>query len=428
MSEVTSNESSYYEHIQLLLQEYGDDLCLDHQQVYRLLLEKYPERNAQIVALHATVREGIAYDLIRLEQQKNMNSSQLERFSKKLQDRTGLEKEVCAWSIDTWVKSIGGTATRRNRGIQIQKFINPHKKKKIYPLKRPFKGPILLSKHRAPIVGIDFSPNGKWISTVSFDRTMRIWDGKSGEYKTTMFCGHRDWIRAIQYSSDGAKVATVGDDGGARLWDMNNGTRLQRLIGHEGYCRSVAHSPDGSLLLTGGQDGRVLIWDCHSGKQLQSIGPLGGEITSLCFDSLGRWIAIALHKRVEIWDLSKRERIGQHSAVGQQIFVCSGLDGSLFIGDHNGIQWLDDQTRQVRNVFKEKNAATSSMALDPAGSSLVVGCKDKKVRVWNLQTGSCVWKFDVNATITDVAVSINGGIGIAKSNGDADLWLMGREL
>jgi hypothetical protein len=50
------------------------------------------------------------------------------------------------------------------------------------------------------------------------------------------------------------------------------------------------------------------------------------------------------------------------------------------------------------------------------------------VRVWNTNNGKCVWRFDVNATITDVAVSITGGIAIAKSNGDADLWLMGREL
>ena len=38
--------------------------------MYRLLQEKYPDRNAQLVGLHAVVREGIAYDLIRLEQQK----------------------------------------------------------------------------------------------------------------------------------------------------------------------------------------------------------------------------------------------------------------------------------------------------------------------------------------------------------------------
>ena len=424
-----SEKISYSEYIQQLLHEHGDELCLDHQQIYRLLKEHYVERNPQIVSLHAAVREGIAFDLIRLEQQNNMSSIQLERFSKKLQERTGLETELCSWSVDTWLKALGGTATRRKKGIQISvNYQNSKKKKKLHPLKRPSKGPILLSKHRAPITGIDFSPNGKWIATVGFDRTMRIWDGKTGDYKTTMFCGHREWIRSVCYSVDGSKLATVGDDGGARLWDMTKGVRLQRLIGHDGFCRCVAYSPDGSLLLTGGQDGRVLIWDCNSGKQLQSIGPLGSEVTSLCFDTLGRWIAIGLPKRVEIWDVTKKQRIGQHGTVGRLTVICPGIRGGLFVGDLNGVHWLDEKNRQSKMVFKESLAATTSIALDPAGSSLVVGSKDKKVRIWNTNTGKCVWRFDVNTTITDVAVSITGGIAIAKSNGDADLWLMGREL
>ena len=246
-----SEKISYSEYIQNLLHEHGDELCLDHQRVYRLLEEQYVERNPQIVSLHAAVREGVAFDLIRLEQQNNMSSIQLERFSKKLQDRTGLDTELCSWAVDTWLKALGGTATRRKRGIQISINSNSSKrKKKLHPLKRPSKGPILLSKHRAPIMGIDFSPNGKWIATVGFDRTMRIWDGKTGDYKTTMFCGHREWIRSVCYSVDGSKLATVGDDGGARLWDMTKGVRLQRLIGHDGFCRCVAYSPDGGLLLT----------------------------------------------------------------------------------------------------------------------------------------------------------------------------------
>ena len=132
-----------------MLHEHGDELCLDHQQIYRLLKEHYVERNPQIVSLHAAVREGIAFDLIRLEQQNNMSSIQLERFSKKLQERTGLETELCSWSVDTWLKALGGTATRRKKGIQISVNYQIQRKKKIHPLKRPSKGPILLSKHQA---------------------------------------------------------------------------------------------------------------------------------------------------------------------------------------------------------------------------------------------------------------------------------------
>ena len=127
-------------------------------------------------------------------------------------------------------------------------------------------------------------------------------------------------------------------------------------------------------------------------------------------------------------DTAHVERIGQHGTVGPLTLVRPSLNGGLFIGDQNGVQWLGEKNRQVKMVFKDAQASTTALAIDPAGSSIVVGSKDKKVRVWNTKSGKCVWRFDVNSNITDVAVSISGGIGIAKSNGDADLWLMGREL
>ena len=104
---------------------------MDHQRVYRLLEEQYVERNPD-QSLHAAVREGIAFDLIRLEQQNNMSSIQLGVF-KKLQDRTGLDTELCSWAVDTWLKGLGGTATRRKKGIQIQ-LISSFKEKGNYIL------------------------------------------------------------------------------------------------------------------------------------------------------------------------------------------------------------------------------------------------------------------------------------------------------
>ena len=60
--------------------------------------------------------------------------------------------------------------------------------------------------------------------TASPDKTVRIWDIKSGKCTTTL-SGHTEFCYKAQITSDGLNVASVGADKALHFWDVRNSAK-----------------------------------------------------------------------------------------------------------------------------------------------------------------------------------------------------------
>jgi len=108
-----------------------------------------------------------------------------------------------------------------------------------------------------PSTSVVFSPDGRFLATVSRDQTVRLWHA-TGEPLATL-TDHEKEVRSVAFSPDGRLLATAVWSR-ARLWEVESGTPLADLTGHEGKVESVAFSPDGRLLATASQDRTARIW------------------------------------------------------------------------------------------------------------------------------------------------------------------------
>ena len=82
-SNMSKERTQIQEQLRELVESQGEELCFDQRKAMALLLNKQPQRPAEIVALHAAVREGVAADL---SQQIGVELSALaiERFARRM--------------------------------------------------------------------------------------------------------------------------------------------------------------------------------------------------------------------------------------------------------------------------------------------------------------------------------------------------------
>ena len=113
--------------------------------------------------------------------------------------------------------------------------------------------------HKDRILSVSFSADGRWFSTTSADRTVRIWNTESGQLHRQLV-GHPGSVRQAVFSPDGKYIATRSSDLVVRVFLVDNGYELVKLRGHRGRINWLTFSADSQRLLTASEDGTSRLW------------------------------------------------------------------------------------------------------------------------------------------------------------------------
>ncbi|XP_048340807.1 sperm-associated antigen 16 protein [Sphaerodactylus townsendi] len=139
-----------------------------------------------------------------------------------------------------------------------------------------------LRGHKDSVNSIEFLPFSNTILTSSADKTLSLWDARTGLCAQT-FCGHLHSCNHATFNMKGDTIASCDSYGVLKLWDIRRGAPMVSIDAGPHPGNQVAFDPSGHIIALASHDGTVKVLELKSG-QLSSLVGHDDEVQSVLFD------------------------------------------------------------------------------------------------------------------------------------------------
>uniref|UniRef100_A0A183CAW9 WD_REPEATS_REGION domain-containing protein n=1 Tax=Globodera pallida TaxID=36090 RepID=A0A183CAW9_GLOPA len=116
-----------------------------------------------------------------------------------------------------------------------------------------------LTGHQQLVNQVQFSPDTRTIASASFDKSIKLWDGRTGKFIATLR-GHVAPVYQIAWSSDGRLLVSGSADSTLKVWNIRTTKLMLDLPGHGDEVFAVDWSPNGENVASGGKDKLLKLW------------------------------------------------------------------------------------------------------------------------------------------------------------------------
>ncbi|KAG5349603.1 hypothetical protein C0989_002858, partial [Termitomyces sp. Mn162] len=161
-----------------------------------------------------------------------------------------------------------------------------------------------LTGHTSGVNSVAFAPDGTYIVSGSWDKSICVWDSSNGA-KLLQLAGHTSGVNSVAVSSDGTHIVSGSWDKTICVWDTSTGAELLQLTLHTGVVYSVAFSPDGTRIVSGSWDNTIRVWDTSTGFELLQLTGHTSAVSSVAFSPDGTHIVSGSQDNtIQVWDSS----------------------------------------------------------------------------------------------------------------------------
>ena len=191
---------------------------------------------------------------------------------------------------------------------------------------------------------------GKILLTGSEDKSLRMWDFRTGKSTAPMDC--QDEVLDCNFSPNGKQFLAACKNNVLLLWDVRERSRpYAQLTGHTDWVTCCCWSPDGSLIVSGSTDKTLKLWNPATGAAIRTFSGALEAITSCGY-------------------------------IGESLVSCGG--NRFWESKENPVTLWNPEDESVSHTLGCHGDAVMALAVASDGARLATCSMDKTARVWQL--------------------------------------------
>lgn len=281
--------------------------------------------------------------------------------------------------------------------------------------------------HTSNIQSLAMSLDSKFAATSASDKTVRLWDLRTGKLLQLLAGKIRD-IHFVYFDSSSQKVFACSKDGKIKAWNIYSGEEVLSVDGHHEEVAMMKLSYNGKYIISAGVDGSAKIWDSQNGTLLSEVRIPGTMISGAGFvPGDNKFFTISMDLVLRIWDRNTGKLLNEAKGLRSFPFpVTSSFDGRyIAIAEKSvGLKiWDLLQNKWAASIDYAPENLNTMQFIDNR-SLLITGASDNTVRLWDPANGQEIKRFSNSdeEEINSLAVSHDEKLLAAGGNSHIYIW------
>uniref|UniRef100_A0A8D3CLT9 Striatin N-terminal domain-containing protein n=1 Tax=Scophthalmus maximus TaxID=52904 RepID=A0A8D3CLT9_SCOMX len=294
-------------------------------------------------------------------------------------------------------------------------------------LRKTWNPKFTLRSHFDSVRSLAFHPVEPVLVTASEDQTLKLWNlQKTAPAKKCAaldvepiytFRGHSGAVLCVTMSASGEQCFSGGVDGTIQSWNTPNpnvdpydsyesSVLRGALCGHTDSVWGVVYSPASHRLLSCSADGTVRLWDAASTAPSLAVFNERGELgvptsVDVVSSDPAHMVTSFSTGHIGLFNMETQQLVLKLDSAGPPDAPCRinkvlshpTLPITVTAQEDRHIQFFDNNTGKLIHSMVAHLDSVTCLAVDPNGLYLMSGSHDCSIRLWNMESKTCIQEF-----------------------------------
>ncbi|XP_040002265.1 striatin [Xiphias gladius] len=294
-------------------------------------------------------------------------------------------------------------------------------------LRKTWNPKFTLRSHFDSVRSLAFHPVEPVLVTASEDHTLKLWNlQKTAPAKKCAaldvepiytFRAHSGAVLCVTMSSSGEQCFSGGMDGTIQSWNTPNpnidpydsyepSVLRGALCGHADSVWGLVYSSAHHRLLSCSADGTVRLWNAADTSPSLAVFNERGELgvptsVDLVSSEPAHMVTSFTTGHIGLFNMETQQLILKLDSAGPPEAPCKinkvlshpTLPITITAQEDRHIQFFDNNTGKLIHAMVAHLDSVTSLAVDPNGLYLMSGSHDCSIRLWNMESKTCIQEF-----------------------------------